>query len=118
MVEMSPASRPIWLRADPDQLDRFARELEDLIALLERIRAKAADAAVFQSPSLDPASIRVTEQLAGDALNEPDTPAGKISTAISDLTGQVRAARLAAREYRTTEQDAVERMRRVGEELT
>jgi hypothetical protein len=116
MAENPQSSRPGWLQADPDQLDRFADELDRLIVLLERIRNKEADAAMFRSPSLDPATVRATDHLAGDAHDVPNTPARAVSMAIDDLTQQARAARWAARDYRTAEHEAVERIRGAGEQ--
>jgi hypothetical protein len=117
MADSPQPARTGWLQADPDQLDRFADELDELIVSLERIRAKAADAALFLSPSLDPATVRATRHLAQDAHDLPDTPtpAKAISMIIKDLAAQATAARLAARDYRAHEDEGARQFRRAGE---
>jgi hypothetical protein len=115
---MADSPRPAgtgWLQADPDQLDRFADELNQLIDILERIQAKEADAALFRSPSVDPATIRATDRLAADAHDLPGTPARSLAIAIDDLTKQVRAARLAAGDYRSHEEESARSIRKAGE---
>jgi hypothetical protein len=109
-------SGPGWLQADPEKLVRFADELDELIVALEHIRAKEADAASFRSPSTDPATIRTTNLLAGDAYDMPNTAARSIAAVIRDLTQQVCAARLAARDYQAVEQESVQRLRKAGEQ--
>jgi hypothetical protein len=118
MAENAQPSGHGWLRADPDKLVRFADELDEIIAALEHIRAKEADAASFRSPSTDPATMRTTHLLAGDAYDMPNTAAGSIAAVIRDLTQQVRAARLAARDYQAVEQESVQRLNKAGEQLT
>jgi hypothetical protein len=110
-----PVPANSWFSSDPDALERFAREVEDLIEALKRTRSKAADAAIFRSPSSDPASQRIARQLAGDAHDVDGTPVRAISVVIRDLESQVVAARLAARDYRLAEQEAERRFRESGE---
>lgn len=120
-VEVNPLAdsrqpgHPGWLRVDPGQLERFADELDSLIVLLERILAKEEDAAVFRSPSLDPATLRTQAHLAGDAHATPDTPVGSIRLVIDELTRQVEAARLAARDYQVHEDSAAATFQQIGE---
>jgi hypothetical protein len=116
MADRTEQTRGGWLQADPDQLDRFADDLDELIVFLERVRDKAGDAASFLAPSMDPATIRTTQHLAADAhgLADRPTPVGVIAAAIDDLVKQVMAARLAARDYRAHQEESVGRFGTAG----
>jgi hypothetical protein len=107
-----------WLRADPDQLDRFAGELDELADDLERIRARLSDMASFVSPSTDPATLRAVEGLAEDGHDHPGTPVYAVARAINDMRQQALVARLAARDYRDAERTAAVRLRAASERAT
>jgi hypothetical protein len=107
-----------WLRADPDQLDRFAGELDELAGELERVRARLADMALFISPSTDPATLWVAAGLAEDGYDHPGAPIHVVAGAINDMRQRALVARLAARDYREAERTAVTRLRAAGEQTT
>jgi hypothetical protein len=107
-----------WLQADPDELERFADELGKLVELLERVRSKQSDMALFASPSVDPATVAAAARLAEDGHDRPGTPVHVVAATIGDLRQQVRAARMAARDYRAAEQAIIENVDASGENLT
>lgn len=82
-----------WLGADPDQLDRFAGDLDVLVEDLTRIRTVLSDVASFLSPSADPATRRAAAELAEDGHDRHGTPPGAVTCAINDLRGLAIAAR-------------------------
>jgi hypothetical protein len=118
VAENTQPSSPGRLQADPEKLTRFAADLDDLIVMLERVRTKESDAALFRSPSLDPVTRWATDSLAGDAAENVNTPVGVVASIIKQLTEQVEAAKLAARDYADAERQAVERLRAAEERPT
>lgn len=107
-----------WLRADPDQLNRFAAELDELAGELARIRTWLSDIASFTSPSTDPATLRAAAELAEDGHDRPGTPVNAVARVIDDMLRQAQIARLAARDYRDVESQAVSTLRAAGEQAT
>lgn len=112
-----PAPRD-WLRADPERLEQFANGVEELLPVLESLRARQSDAAWCRSPSSDPATMRAVARLAEDGYDVEGTPMHLIGNVINDLRHQVVAARLAAAEYRDREEKAVEDINKAGEQET
>ena len=104
-----------WLWVNPERLERFAADVEQLITRLEALRVRQADAAWFRSPSTDPATLAVTARLAEDGYDFDGTPVHAVARVIDDLRQQVVAARLAARDYDAGEQSAIEYMDKTGE---
>jgi hypothetical protein len=104
------------LRVDPERLEQFAEGVEELIPVLETLRARQADAAWCRSPSTDPATMRATARLAEDGYDIEGTPPHVIARVISDLRQQAVAARLAARDFRAQEDTAVEDINKAGEQ--
>lgn len=50
ILENSPLPSRAWLQADPDRLDRFADELDELVGELRRVRSRQSDLATFLGP--------------------------------------------------------------------
>jgi hypothetical protein len=106
IVENSPLPSRAWLQADPDRLDRFAAELDDLVDELCRVRSRQSDLATFRSPSADPATVRAATRLAELA----DDPVRAVATTIDELRTQAAAARDAARDVRELELTNIARL--------
>lgn len=107
-----------WLHAHPDQLDQYARDIDDLVGRLRGVLRDVSEAARFRAPSVDPATSRATQRLAEDAHDRPGTPIRAIAAAIERLVHQAETARANARDYREMDRRAIDRLRDTRRDTT